>query len=329
MRIKRANFDLFAQRAYNYKTMSRKMRKKTKSRIRLFFRTLTIFLIISTALIGCCLIVYKSLDADDKQKVKKLVFRIESEMEEHLSSGEEGKNSEEQASDNGGNDSNSEGKDSQSAGHSEGSDSDGKNSGGSDSANGGSGNANGNLGSGAGNAEANGKTGNGAEAGGANGKPGTGNSDPRNSSGSNSSVKGILSSVNDINFHDVDGASKNYSFTYNGSDFQAVYTTDNWKVRDSYLITNNDDITIICEALIGAHPVHGKDMVSYRTKEDMAYEWQQHNLAYTFLPEGNRWKNKAKDVDLNPEDQGLSFDEIYERQSGKKLNLEEILKHIG
>ena len=137
-----------------------------------------------------------------------------------------------------------------------------------------------------------------------------------------------LDVVANLNFHDLDGKGKNYVFTYNGTEFTAIYTKDNWKVIDSYLIESEEDITAICEVLIAEHPIHGKDMESYRTAEDMAYEWLQHNLAYTFLPDGNRWKVKAKDVDLNPADQGLSFDEIYERQTGKKLTIDEILKHI-
>ncbi|RKM56457.1 hypothetical protein D6853_06630 [Butyrivibrio sp. X503] len=153
----------------------------------------------------------------------------------------------------------------------------------------------------------------------------------KNESNVNSSAfgGGVLSSPADINLHSVDGGTKNYAFTYNGTEFSAIYTADNWKVIDSYLIDNTEDITIICEALIAEHPVHGSDMQSYRTADDMAYEWEQHNLAYKFLPEGNRWKEKTKDVDLNPADQGLSFDEIYERQTGKKLSIEELLKHIS
>ena len=137
-----------------------------------------------------------------------------------------------------------------------------------------------------------------------------------------------LDVVANMNFHELDGKGKNYVFTYNGNDFTAIYTTDNWKVIDSYLIEDEADITAICGVLIAEHPVHGKDMKSYRTADDMAYEWLQHNLAYTLLPEGNRWKVKAKDVDLNPADQGLSFDEIYEQQTGKKLTLDEIMKYL-
>ena len=38
--------------------------------------------------------------------------------------------------------------------------------------------------------------------------------------------------------------------------------------------------------------------------DDLVYEWQQHNLAYNILPDDNSWKEHAKDVDLNPADQG-------------------------
>ena len=148
------------------------------------------------------------------------------------------------------------------------------------------------------------------------------------SSDDSSDYSSALDVVANLNFHDLDGKGKNYVFTYNGTEFTAIYTKDNWKVIDSYLIESEEDITAICEVLIAEHPIHGKDMESYRTAEDMAYEWLQHNLAYTFLPDGNRWKVKAKDVDLNPADQGLSFDEIYERQTGKKLTIDEILRHI-
>ncbi|MBO4458191.1 MAG: hypothetical protein J5802_10765 [Butyrivibrio sp.] len=145
----------------------------------------------------------------------------------------------------------------------------------------------------------------------------------------NAEEPGIIKDTADLNFHDVDGGRTNYAFTYDGREFTAKYTTDNWKVIDSYLIQNEADITAICSVLIEEHPVHGKDMVSYRTAGDMAYEWVQHNLAYAVLPDDSRWKKSTKDVDLNPADQGLSFVEIYERQTGKELTVEEIMKHIG
>lgn len=73
----------------------------------------------------------------------------------------------------------------------------------------------------------------------------------------------------------------------------------------------------ICQALIDIHPIHGKDMISYRTADDMAYEWVQHNIVYTLLPEDNLWKEHAKHVDLNPEDQGKNIKEIYDVRVNK------------
>lgn len=105
---------------------------------------------------------------------------------------------------------------------------------------------------------------------------------------------------------------KNYTFIYKNETFNAIYTTDNWKIVDSYKINKKEDMIVICSALIEKHPVHGKDMVSYRTPEDMAYEWQQHNLIYYMLPEGHEFKDNAKDVDLDPADQGKAMLEMYE-----------------
>ncbi|WP_146059977.1 hypothetical protein [Butyrivibrio sp. Su6] len=137
---------------------------------------------------------------------------------------------------------------------------------------------------------------------------------------------GILSEPSDINLRDTDGNGKNYLFTYDGEDFSAVYTTDNWKIYDSYKINNTEDMTIICEALISVHQIHGSDMESYRTAEDMAYEWLQHNIAYQFLSDDSSWKVHAQNVDLDPKDQGKSFSEIYEDRTGKEFNIKDFLK---
>ena len=134
---------------------------------------------------------------------------------------------------------------------------------------------------------------------------------------------GILSDPSDINLRDADGNDKNYLFTYDGEDFSVVYTTDNWKIYDSYKINSTEDMTIICEALISVHQIHGSDMESYRTAEDMAYEWLQHNIAYQFLPDESPWKVHAQNVDLDPKDQGKSFSEIYEDRTGKEFNLKD------
>ena len=123
-----------------------------------------------------------------------------------------------------------------------------------------------------------------------------------------------------ITLIDLDGNGTNYSFKYHDATFYATYTPDNWHIENSYKIKNTSAIRAVCEALIKVHQIHGKDMVSYRTVDDLTYEWIQHNLAYEYLPEDNVWRKSAKHVDLNPEDQGLSFEQIYESITGEKLN---------
>ena len=136
----------------------------------------------------------------------------------------------------------------------------------------------------------------------------------------------VLKSTRDINLRDIDGKGTNYLFTYKNEDFTAIYTKDNWKIKNSYKITNGQDIAYICKALIDVHPIHGKDMKSYRTVDDLVYEWQQHNLAYNMLPDDNSWKSHAKDVDLDPADQGKSIAEIYEARTGSKLDIRKLKK---
>ena len=88
--------------------------------------------------------------------------------------------------------------------------------------------------------------------------------------------KGLLESAEDIQLTDVDGWETNYTFIYDGETYNAVYTPDNWKIIDSYKITSEADMIIICGALAEVHPVHGCDGESFREPEDMAYEWLQH-----------------------------------------------------
>ena len=141
----------------------------------------------------------------------------------------------------------------------------------------------------------------------------------------NSSQDGILSSTEDINLTDTDGNGKTYVFTYDGEEFSAVYRADNWKIVDSYKINNSADMTIICQALIDVHQVHGKDMVSYRTADDMVYEWEIHNVAYAYLSDDETLSAKARDVDFNPEDQGRTLEEIYYARTGKHLSISDFL----
>lgn len=140
--------------------------------------------------------------------------------------------------------------------------------------------------------------------------------------------KNLLSSVSDLKLHDIDGNKTNYVFTYNNVQYKAIYTEDNWKIIDSYTITNQDDMAIICKALIDIHPIHGKDMKSYREVEDLVYEWKQHNLAYILLPDDNEWIQNAKDVDFNPQDQGKGIKEMYESRTGKEFKIKNLKEKL-
>ena len=128
----------------------------------------------------------------------------------------------------------------------------------------------------------------------------------------------ILDIESKIELVDVDGAGSNYYFEYNGEKFTAIYTYDNWKIIDSYKITNKKDMAKICQALLDEHKIHGNDLMSYRTADDMVNEWVQHNIGYGFFPEGNEYKLRAKDVDFDPEDQNKGLIELYESKTGKK-----------
>lgn len=140
----------------------------------------------------------------------------------------------------------------------------------------------------------------------------------------NNGAKGILQSVDDLSLKDVDGKNTKFTFIYENEVFNATYTKDNWHIEDSYKINNKNDITIICKALTNIYPIHGKDMKSFRTIDDLVYEWVQHNIAYDFLPDQSQWKENARSVDLDPEDQGRSIEEIYEARTGKKFNIKDI-----
>ena len=130
---------------------------------------------------------------------------------------------------------------------------------------------------------------------------------------------GILDPDEGIILTDTDGGGMTYTFEYGDETYYAIYSPDNWKIVDSYKITSKADMLVICQALTDIYPLHGSDMTSYRVPEDMAYEWIQHNIAYTLLPDGDRWKENAKDVDLNPSDQNKNIFEMYKAKTGKDL----------
>ena len=142
----------------------------------------------------------------------------------------------------------------------------------------------------------------------------SGQADTGSSTGDGFDVPATLASSEDLMLTDEDGT--HFHFTYHDQLFRAEYMPDNWKIFDSYRITNNRDMIIICQALSDLHPIPSADHSGFRTAEDMAYEWHQHNLAYFLLPDEMKWKSNAKDVDLNSEDQGKNLiDFIIDRSS--------------
>ena len=128
-----------------------------------------------------------------------------------------------------------------------------------------------------------------------------------------------------INLRAVDETGANYVFDYAGEEFLASYQPDVWTIYDSYRVTDHGDILQICQALIDEHPIHGSNFESFRTAEDMAFEWEQHNVVYASLSEDNEWRSSVRDVDLDPEDQGKTFLQIYEDRTGRKLDPADLL----
>ncbi len=136
---------------------------------------------------------------------------------------------------------------------------------------------------------------------------------------------GLLTSAEDLALTSQDDQGRNYTFTYDNKEYTAIHTTDHWKIKDSYDINIEADMYIICQALIDLHQVHGKDMVSYRTADDMVYEWEVHNLAYVMISDDDPMKSHVRDVDFDPQDQGCSFEEIYYNHTGKEFDLSQFL----
>jgi hypothetical protein len=136
---------------------------------------------------------------------------------------------------------------------------------------------------------------------------------------SENKTKPTIEKINIVNQGD-----NNYTFTYSGETFKVKYSKNNWRIYNSYKITNSEDMKVICQGLIDIHSIPGKDYKSNRTAEDMTHEWIQHNIAYNVLPEDNKFKDNAKNVDFNPEDQGYTFKDFYESRTGKKFDIKNI-----
>lgn len=114
---------------------------------------------------------------------------------------------------------------------------------------------------------------------------------------------------------DTDGQGRNFTFELGGVQFTAEFSyrydgKENWRVYDSYKITNESDMIAVCKALIAVHTIRGRDLVSLRTPQDMAEEWKIHNQVHEMLGEGDI-KEHCKDVDFDPDDQGKGYADYF------------------
>lgn len=121
----------------------------------------------------------------------------------------------------------------------------------------------------------------------------------------------VLTAPPEIRYEYSDGYYEYYSFDHAGEEFEVLHEYDNWKISDSYKIRNSKDMQLICEALLDIYPVHGADLESYRTPEDMAYEWIQHNIVYEMPLTDSSRKESAANVDLDPKDQNKTILEMF------------------
>ena len=134
--------------------------------------------------------------------------------------------------------------------------------------------------------------------------------------GDNFLIESAATSAEEIGLQDTDGNGKEYVFYYNNIEFHARYTPDNWKIIDSFRVTEPEDMVFICQALSDVNPVPSRDWQSYRTADDMAYEWDQHNKIYLVAPKDSYTRERTRNVDLDPEDQGKTYEDLYRENLG-------------
>ena len=121
-------------------------------------------------------------------------------------------------------------------------------------------------------------------------------------------------SVTDAELVLTDNGDDTYTFAYGNDTFTALYTPyigGDWKIYDSYKITNRADMVIICEKLLKLNKVRGR-ITQYRTAKDMADEWEVHNRGYAIALSLSMTDAAArlKDVDMDKKDQGKTFDDF-------------------
>ena len=119
-----------------------------------------------------------------------------------------------------------------------------------------------------------------------------------------------------------------YNFAYNGKTYSATYNESEqcWTIIDSFEISDKKVMYLECYNLIAKNPVPTEPGgTTYRTLDDMVYEWEQHNVAYNYfikiynsgIPFSSELYNyiaegisRAKNVSINPGDQGKNWIEL-------------------
>ena len=124
-----------------------------------------------------------------------------------------------------------------------------------------------------------------------------------------------------LSYDGSDDYADNYSFIYGDETFTAHYTPylgGDWKIVDSYRITDRGDMVVICEALLKENKVSGR-ITRFRTAKDMADEWVIHDQGYTLAKAYSMTDavRRLKDVDMDKKDQGKTFGDFLNEFLGK------------
>ena len=136
-----------------------------------------------------------------------------------------------------------------------------------------------------------------------------------------SSSAGTSPTISAADFALTDNGDDSYTFNYGGETFSAVFTPyigGDWKIYDSYKITNRADMVIICEKLLAVNKVEGR-ITPCRTAKDMADEWEIHNRGYSLAKSFSMTSaaERLKDVDMDKKDQGKTFDDFLAEFLGR------------
>lgn len=123
----------------------------------------------------------------------------------------------------------------------------------------------------------------------------------------------IFRSGNNTQVMFMENSKNNYTLVYGNETFDISFSPDidsngkyheNWHIKDSYRITDYDDMKYICQILKDEHPIHNTDNTYVRSVKSMANEWQIHNVFYfdnedATDPDDVAIRNRAQSVDID------------------------------